>query len=178
MEKEKDTLRVNPIIAKLAKVAESDSVVVLEGSIGPSKTNIVRLYPDFTMVTYVDIPKEDIVHAEEVADAKDGRVRLWVLASAKVTETSVHHMDAKDYVVTRQRRRPEDIECRTIRAVALYYVELIADFAAKGDQRRVNRLCNALDALEEIYDSHSCSNTLGAGSFPVSLVCDPDYPIV
>lgn len=178
MKDENDALKVHPTIAKLAKVAESDSIVQLEGFIGPSKTNIVRLYPDFTMTTYVEIREKDVVHAEEVADAQDNRVRIWVFASAMVTETSVHHMEAKEYVVTRQRRRLQDIDCRTIRAVALYYVEVIADFAAKGDQRRVNRLCNALDTLEDIYNSYSCSDTLGAGSFPVSLVCDPDYPIV
>jgi len=89
-------LKVNPILEKLAEVAERDSVVELQGYVGPSEPDVIRLHQSLSMTHYVEIPKDSILHAVETKDDDTGRVKLWVQASVRVTEVRVRHIDAKD----------------------------------------------------------------------------------
>ncbi len=81
-------LKEHPLIAKLTEAQEH--VVELRGYVGPAKGGVIRLYRSFEMTSFVDIPEEAVVHAEEDRDVTDGRVRVLVSDSAPVTRVWSH----------------------------------------------------------------------------------------
>lgn len=75
--------KAHPVIEKLVKAAGDDSVAQLEGYIGPSKGDTVRLYLTLELTSYVDIPRDALLHVEELSEG-EGRVRTHVLGSREI----------------------------------------------------------------------------------------------
>ncbi len=84
-------LKVNPIIEKLSEVAGRDSAVELQGYVGPSEPNVIRLYRSLSMTHYVEIPKDAILHAVETKDDDTGQVKLFVAGSTQMQAVSVEY---------------------------------------------------------------------------------------
>jgi hypothetical protein len=82
--------KVNPLVAKLLDTAKDETVVQLEGYVGPSETSILRLYRSLDLSEYMDVPEVGILHFEELSEGGDGRVRVWVRGSAKIQFVSVN----------------------------------------------------------------------------------------
>jgi hypothetical protein len=82
--------KVNPLVAKLLDIAKGDTIVQLEGYVGPSETSKLRLYRSLDLTEYIDVPEASILHIKELSKASDGPVRVWVRGSAKVQFVSVN----------------------------------------------------------------------------------------
>jgi len=85
----KAQLKPNPIIQKLGAAAQDEPVVLLDGYIGESDKNAVRLYNCLALDNYLEIPKDCVVETMPLEDDKEGRTRLFVKGSCKVTAVSV-----------------------------------------------------------------------------------------
>lgn len=84
-----DVLKVHPIIQKLEAASREESVVLLDGFIGGSGKKTIRIYPRFDLNDYLEIPKDCVVDAMRITNDKEGRTRLFIKASCKITVVSV-----------------------------------------------------------------------------------------
>lgn len=75
--------KVHPVVEKLVKAAGDDSVAQLEGYVGPSRGDTVRLYLTLELTSYADIPRDALLHVEELSEA-GGRVRAHLLGSREI----------------------------------------------------------------------------------------------
>lgn len=82
MENNSDSFPVNPLVKQLLDAGER--VLVLDGYIGPTEGERVRLYRDLSLITYVEIVKKDVLRVENVPDAAGGLARLYVRVSAEL----------------------------------------------------------------------------------------------
>ena len=76
--------KVHPLIAALEKAG--DATVAVEGYLGTSDDNVVRLYRGLDVTAYVEIPEDAIVYMEERSRGEPGTVRAFVRASALVLD--------------------------------------------------------------------------------------------
>jgi|ERR1041384_2130016 hypothetical protein len=58
------TTNANPIVEKLIKGANGESISILRGFIGVESSSNSRLYLDFSLTSFVDIPSASILHIE------------------------------------------------------------------------------------------------------------------
>jgi len=88
-----DVLSVNPILDALATKG-SGKVVELRGFVGPSDSTVVRLYESLEMVSYLEIPKSEVLHA--VADPKsaNGAIKLYVRGNTELLSVSSQQIRA------------------------------------------------------------------------------------
>jgi hypothetical protein len=78
-----EKLEVHPLIKALD--AKGEFAIEFRGFLGTGDEKTLRLYADLGMTSYVDIPKEGIIHAEQDS-AERGRVHAFVRADQKVLE--------------------------------------------------------------------------------------------
>jgi hypothetical protein len=84
--------KVNPLVAKFLDIAKDETVVQIEGYVGPSETSMLRLYRSLDLSEYMDVPEAGILHFKELSEGSDGLVRVWVRGSAKVRFVSVNRV--------------------------------------------------------------------------------------
>jgi hypothetical protein len=101
-------LKVNPTVAKLAEIGRQEEIVSLEGFVGPSEPDFVRLYFDLELSGYLEVPKRAVKHAEELDKEKreKGPVRIYVPASTMVRHVRQTFLPAKDRP---ERLRPDTV---------------------------------------------------------------------
>jgi hypothetical protein len=87
MDSERKLPKPDPLVEKLLKVAGEDSIVEMEGHVGPSDGETLRLYSSLELTEWVDVPRHGILHVEEVRDERK-RVRAYVRGSAQVRVVS------------------------------------------------------------------------------------------
>jgi hypothetical protein len=78
-------LEVSPVVASLARSIEKGGIVELNGLVGPSDPEKLRLYRSLELSYYLEMPREAILHAERIGDGKGGKVRVYVLKSTHIT---------------------------------------------------------------------------------------------
>jgi hypothetical protein len=81
---------MHPVIEKLEAAASDESVVPLEGFIGRSSETALRLHRRLDLNDYWEIPRDCIVEVMEIPDDKEGRRRLLVKGSCRITVVSVN----------------------------------------------------------------------------------------
>ena len=89
MEQNDQIPKPHPIVEKLEEISEKDSVVRFEGYVGSRKGNMVRLYSDLTVRSYIDIPAGDVICFSESPERRGGRTRLYVTGSSQVRRVSI-----------------------------------------------------------------------------------------
>lgn len=149
-------LKVNPTIARLVEEANKHEIVALRGFIGPSGTDVVRLYSSFGMTSYVEVPKEAVKHAEE---SQDGRTEVYVPASTMVRGVRVSFATAK------QQPGPPSFDiafnprlCALLRALLGLLLESRRKLRARGFE--TPELDAAIDAHTEAMLQAGCSPRL------------------
>ena len=80
--------KVDPVIAKLSEQANGSPVAELQGYVGPSEDDVVRLYGSRQMNSYVDIPTTAVLHIVEPENENKPTV-IYTLASTRVRFTTV-----------------------------------------------------------------------------------------
>ena len=90
-----DALTPNPLVERTLKSTEGNGViVVLEGYVGPSSEDVVRLYDDLTLARYHDIPRSDVVEVSRLGTNDADPVKLYVKGTAMIV-SSVRHAAAQ-----------------------------------------------------------------------------------
>jgi hypothetical protein len=84
---EQETLKVNSVVESLASAAEDAGLARLEGYVGPSDSETIRLYGTLDMTYFADIPRDAILHAQQVPGRSDGSVQVFMRPE---TEIRVH----------------------------------------------------------------------------------------
>ncbi len=79
-----DGVTIHPLIA--AQEQRDERAVEFRGFLGTTGARAVRLYPDLDTTSYVEIPKDAVLHWEKDADAVVGKIRVYVAAACDVTE--------------------------------------------------------------------------------------------
>ncbi len=82
-----DELEVNPEIAKLLK-ADQHSIVELEGYVGRSDRDTVRLHLSLDLSEYVELPSGSILSFSKITDDRGDRVRISVGSRTEVKVVS------------------------------------------------------------------------------------------
>ena len=85
----KNQLNPHPIIQKLEAASQDGSVVLLDGFIGGTDKSNIRLYKGLDLCEYLEIPKDGIVETMPIQDDKEGRSRLFVKSSSRITAVSI-----------------------------------------------------------------------------------------
>ncbi len=80
--------KVDPVIAKLSEQANGSPVAELQGYVGPSEDDVVRLYGSRQMNSYVDLPTTAVLHIVEPENENKPTV-IYTLASTRVRFTTV-----------------------------------------------------------------------------------------
>jgi hypothetical protein len=89
------TVAPNPMVEGLARSAtEGGGLVELQGFVGPSTPETVRLYTDMTFSRYLEIPRQSIV--QQVAGATDTQP-VTLYTSSETVLGLVTRMPAGDY---------------------------------------------------------------------------------
>ena len=91
MKEQNHDLQINPIIERLVAASPEDDVVQMVGYVGPSTNDTVRLYRDFSLTEYCEVPKNSVLHFSNDPDDKDGLVKLFVKANTEVIHVSTQH---------------------------------------------------------------------------------------
>ena len=81
-----EKLEVHPLIA--AQEQSGETTIEFRGFVGTGDDEVLRLYTDLGMFSYVDIPKDAVVHVEKDLDGVTGKVRSFVSPDKKVTEVN------------------------------------------------------------------------------------------
>jgi hypothetical protein len=157
-------LKINPTIAKLVEIARADEIVALEGFVGPSDPDFVRLYFDLELSGYLEVPKKAIKHAEELDKEKGekGPVRVYVPASTMVRHVRQTFLPAKD--------RPERLrldtgvaifkkrlECKILMDIACQLQKLAENLERAGyHPNELDELYQARRKIMEKYAALGC----------------------
>ena len=80
--------KTDPVIAKLSERASGEGVAELQGYVGPSEDEVIRLYGSREMISYVDIPMTAVLHIVEPENENEPTV-IYTLSSTEVRFTSV-----------------------------------------------------------------------------------------
>jgi len=79
---------MNPLVAKLARKAESESLVPLKGFLGAAEDeDRVRLYQDLTLADYLEVARADVVHVTE-GETETDPATTFVRANARIAVVS------------------------------------------------------------------------------------------
>ena len=89
-----EKLEVHPLIA--AQEQSGEATIEFRGFVGTGDGDVLRLYADLGMSSYVDIPKEAVVYVEKDQSVETGKVRAFVSPDNKVTEVYQHRVYAND----------------------------------------------------------------------------------
>ncbi|MGD8465182.1 MAG: hypothetical protein PVI09_15050 [Anaerolineae bacterium] len=73
--------QVNPVVAAVLESAGKDEVLWLQGYIGPTDRNYVRLYDSLRLTLFLDITESDVIAARNNEDESDPWTRLAVRRS-------------------------------------------------------------------------------------------------
>lgn len=141
----------HPIVRKLEAAAAGDSVVMLEGFVGKGSSDRLRLYGSLDLRAYWDIPREDVLAAEELS-SDERRTRVFVRGSSNISATST----VTTCVTACDLSSTPGVVARIRRGELLPALQELADFRAELDrfrrcsiaQQRAGELHGALnDAL-------------------------------
>ena len=88
MPKKRSKPKTDPVIAKLSEQANGEPVAELQGYVGPSGDDVIRLYGSRQMNSYVDIPQSAVLHIVE-PENENNPTMIYTLASTEVRFTSV-----------------------------------------------------------------------------------------
>lgn len=170
-------IQVNPTVAKLAPLAREEAVVSLTGFVGPSEADMFRLYSDFELHSYLDVPKRAVKHFEWLDEAKGekGPARLYVPASTMVRRVSQTFQPAREQpdrpgprTVAPLARKFSHAECRATNALICSISEIRDSFAKAGlDTSELDRTINQ---LLDIYAAGGCG--------PAMVVCFGEPEVV
>jgi len=78
--------KVHPVIEALEQA--NAATVVINGFLGTSEDNVVRLYDSLDLSSYIEIPKDDIIHMKSEESDKPGTISAFVRSSSEIL--SVH----------------------------------------------------------------------------------------
>lgn len=87
-------LTAHPAFAAMEKRQASGSLTVVQGFVGSSSDNSVRIYPFLSRDRFIEIPKADIVHVDDIANS-GGMVQVFIDDAAEVTVTFTRTRVAK-----------------------------------------------------------------------------------
>lgn len=73
--------QVNPLVAAVLERAGKDEVLWLQGYIGPTDRNYIRLYDSLRLTLFLDITENDVIAAKDSEDESDPWTRLAVRRS-------------------------------------------------------------------------------------------------
>lgn len=148
-----DVLNVNPILEALAQKGPG-RVVELKGFIGPSDATVVRLHESLEMVSYLEIPRSEVLHA--VADPKstNGAVKLYVLGNTEILSVSSQliRADARISTSTATKNQTRTCGCGNASRVIRRFKEpglTTADVECKNTKRLI-------DYYQDCLDNDSC----------------------
>lgn len=79
---QQDLLDPTPLVAALARHSENGGIAKLRGFVGPAGRNVVRLYEELDMTSFVEFPRDAVLHAQKAAE---GRVEIFLAESTDVT---------------------------------------------------------------------------------------------
>jgi hypothetical protein len=77
-------LAAHPAIAAMEKRQVGESLTVVQGFVGSSSGDVVRIYPFLTLERFIEIPQAGIVHVDEIPDS-GGMIRVFVDGATEVT---------------------------------------------------------------------------------------------
>ena len=85
-----DPLREHELVRKLSQSGKPIDVIRIKGYVGKSDSNdIIRLYLNLNFNEYVEVNKNDIVHAEETDDIEQGGTCIWINSKSEITRVKV-----------------------------------------------------------------------------------------
>jgi|GEM_PF-5146406 len=87
-------LKPKPVIERLEEALKQDLVVCLEGYVGSSDCDTLRLYKDLSLENYVEVPKKEIIDCVESPNDNFGYVKVFIPASVNVQTWSQSHTPA------------------------------------------------------------------------------------
>lgn len=93
-------LTAHPAFAAMEQRQAAGSLMVVQGFVGSSSSDVVRIYPFLSLARFIEIPNAGIVHVDDIADS-GGMVRVFVDDSIEVTVTLTHTRVAKGRDVRR-----------------------------------------------------------------------------
>lgn len=99
--------KVHPVIAALEKANEQ--AVIIRGYIGTSEDKILRLYQDLDTSSYIEIPRETVLHLETENHGEVGSVRAYVRASSEILTVQRSRVRAADWADVRIGDRPLEL---------------------------------------------------------------------
>lgn len=83
------SIPTHPIVEQLLQKSKQDSAIVeLQGYVGPSTPDAVRLYSDLSLSRYWEIPRSDILHEVQGSNPTKDPTTLYVKSSTMVASTS------------------------------------------------------------------------------------------
>ncbi|MDH3282570.1 MAG: hypothetical protein OEQ18_15785 [Gammaproteobacteria bacterium] len=85
---------IHPLIA--AQERSGEATIEFRGFVGTGGDDVLRLYGDLGMSSYVDIPKDAVVYLEKDPSAETGKVRAFVSPDKKITEVWQNRVYAND----------------------------------------------------------------------------------
>lgn len=98
--------KVHPVIAALEKADEQ--AVIMRGYIGTSEDKVLRLYQDLDTSSYIEIPRESILHLETANHGDVSQVCALVRASSEILTAQRSRMRAMDWADVRLEDRSPD----------------------------------------------------------------------
>ncbi len=75
---------VSSFVSKLAQAKKDGLTFITSGYIGAADDKVVRMYFDLSLETYVDIPRDAVLHAQPITDDMHERAELMVAGNSDV----------------------------------------------------------------------------------------------
>lgn len=118
-------ISTSPLVEQLLRAApDGEQLVELSGYVGLSTPEMVRLYRNLSLSSYLEIPRTAIVHSVQEGDPKRGQTRLYVRGSATVVSAFRHNaqslaassrravggVSARQFLTQRDGANPRDVD--------------------------------------------------------------------
>lgn len=153
-----DELEIHPVIAALE--ASGEGAIEFGGFLGAGDDKTFRLYVDMGMSSFLDIPRESVVHIGNDPSGEPGKVRAFVRRDQKVREVSQRFVAASASTFSMSAfpdSKFPDVEHGGLRGC---YGRCESAFAQQADQVRRQRNQASLICSDKGLDSPACQNAL------------------
>lgn len=154
-----DKPEIHPVIAALE--ADGEGAIEFGGFLGAGDDETLRLYADLGMSSYLDIPRNSVVHIGSDPSGEPGKVRAFVRRDQKVREVNQRFVAAFASAFSTSAfpdpKFPE-VEHGGLRGC---YGRCESAFAQQADRVREQRNQASLICSQKGLDSPACQNALG-----------------
>jgi hypothetical protein len=100
----RSALEADPLVESLASAAERDSgVACLEGYVGSSDRETIRLYGTLNLTYFADIPRDAILDARYLPGRSDGSVQVFMRPDSEIRLHRAHDEQGRGVTISARR---------------------------------------------------------------------------